>query len=174
MNIKSQTIIDYALFRKYFIFKKLRSKTFTFFIILNLVWFLATFIIIYFDVANLITDIVLLLLQTLFITIYLVFNFFRLESTFNYESSNIGQIINYHFTDDHIKVYYEKNKSEGFVLVKYEDLAKIYEFSNHIFIVTSSLVTYVVTKGSYDGGDDKTLMEFFGKIIGLQIKKVRI
>jgi hypothetical protein len=69
-------------------------------------------------------------------------------------------------------VSFEKSPNESYALVKYEDLERVYEFSNHIYLITNKDVTYIITKGIYDGGSDQNLIEFLRKIIGLKyIKK---
>lgn len=173
MNIKTQTIIDYSLFRKFFIFKKIRSKTFIFFLIFNVLMFTTIYLANQFGILNLVSTIILSVIQLLIISIYVIFNYYRLESTFKYEANKIGQIINYHFTDDNIKIYFETNKNETYALVKYEDLYKVYDFQHHLYIMNNKNVTYIITKGMYDGGSDLDLIDFLRKIIGLKYKKVR-
>jgi hypothetical protein len=95
-----------------------------------------------------------------------------LQSTFSFEASRIGQIISYHFTEDYFKVSFEKSPNESYALVKYEDLEKVYEFNKHLYLITNKDVTYIITKGVYDGGSDQNLIDFLRKIIGLKyIKK---
>jgi hypothetical protein len=95
-----------------------------------------------------------------------------LQSTFSFEASRIGQIISYHFTEDYFKVNFEKSPNQSYALVKYEDLEKVYEFNNYLYLVTNKDVTYIITKGVYDGGNDEVLVEYLKRIIGLiYIKK---
>lgn len=172
MNIKTKTIIDYKLFKAFFIFKKIRSGSFISFLALNAFLLLInTFLLIY-NNESLIRIILIYFIIIFVISIYLAFNYIRLQSTFSFEASRIGQIISYHFTDDYFKVNFEKSQNDSYALVKYEDLEKVYEFNNHLYLITNRDVTYIITKGIYDGGSDQSLIEFLKKIIGLKyIKK---
>jgi hypothetical protein len=172
MNIKTKTIIDYKLFRAFFIFKKVRSGSFISFMVLNTFLLLINTFLLASNNESIIRILLIYLIICFVIVIYFVFNYIRLQSTFNFEASRIGQIISYHFTEDHFKVSFEKSPNESYALVKYEDLERVYEFSNHIYLITNKDVTYIITKGIYDGGGDQNLIEFLRKIIGLKyIKK---
>jgi hypothetical protein len=172
MNIKTKTIIDYKLFKAFFIFKKLRSSSFISFIVLNaFLLALNTFLLIT-NKDSPVRVIAIYLIIGFVVGIYLIFNYIRLQSTFSFETSRIGQIISYHFTEDHFKVNFEKSPNQSYALVKYEDLEKVYEFRNHLYLITDKDVTYIITKGVYDGGNDKVLIDYLRKIIGLKyIKK---
>jgi hypothetical protein len=172
MNIKTQTIIDYKLFKSFFIFKKIRSTSFIIFFLLNFLILMVNLILLLFNLAEPIQVIVNFLVIILLITIYLVFNYIRLQSTFNYEAARIGQIISYQFSDDYFRVSFEKSPNQSYALVKYEDLDKVYEFSNYLYIVSNKDVTYIINKGMYEGGTDQDLIKFLKSIIGLKyIKK---
>ena len=145
-----------------------------FFLWLNI---FATLIIVAANYLNFIatlTLIIMITLQILIILIYITFNYYRLQSSYNYEANKIGQVINYHFLEDHFKVVYDNEKSKNYALVKYEDLKEVHEFTNYFFITTLKGVTYIILKGIYDGGDDLLLVDFLKKIIGLKFKKVRL
>jgi hypothetical protein len=174
MNLKTKTIIDYSLFRKFYIFKKVRSKTFVFFSWLNIVVTLTIIGATYFNFISTLPFIVLLVVQSIIISIYLIFNYYRLQSSYNYEANKIGQSISYHFLEDYFRVVYDNEKSKNYVIVKYEDLKEVHEFSNYFFITTLRGVTYIILKGVYDGGDDLVLADFLKKIIGLKFKKIRL
>jgi hypothetical protein len=173
MNLKTKTIIDYSLFRKFYVFKKVRSKTFGFFLWLNIIAVLIVVVANNLNFINTITLTILIILQILIILIYLIFNYYRLQSSYNYEANKIGQIINYHFLEDYFKVVYDNERSKNYVIVKYEDLKEVHEFNNYFFITTLKGVTYIILKGIYEGGDDLILVDFLKKIIGLEFKKVR-
>jgi hypothetical protein len=172
MNIKTKTIIDYKLFKAFFIFKKLRSGSFISFFVLNTFLFLINTLLLFVNNESIIRILLIYFVIVFVVTIYIAFNYIRLQSTFSFEASRIGQIISYHFTEDYFKVNFEKSTNESYALVKYEDLEKVYEFRNHLYLITNKDVTYIITKGVYDGGSDKILIDFFKKIIGLKyIKK---
>lgn len=172
MNIKTKTIIDYKLFRTFFIFKKVRSGSFASFLVLNLFIIIANTAALFIGNGNLIQIIVVYIIILFISSVYIVFNYIRLQSTFNFEANRIGQLISYHFTDDQFKVSFEKSPNQSYALVKYEDLEKVYEFQNYIYIITNKDVTYIITKGVYDGGTDGDLTSFLKKIIGIKyIKK---
>jgi hypothetical protein len=172
MNIKTKTIIDYKLFRAFFIFKKVRSGSFISFIILNSFLLLINTFLLINSNESIVRILSIYLIISFVIFIYLAFNYIRLQSTFSFEASRIGQIISYHFTEDYFKVSFEKSPNESYALVKYEDLEKVYEFNKHLYLITNKDVTYIITKGVYDGGSDQNLIDFLRKIIGLKyIKK---
>ena len=172
MNIKTKTIIDYKLFRAFFIFKKIRSGSFISFIILNSFLLLINTFLLINSNESIVRILSIYLIISFVIFIYLAFNYIRLQSTFSFEASRIGQIISYHFTEDYFKVSFEKSPNESYALVKYEDLEKVYEFNKHLYLITNKDVTYIITKGVYDGGSDQNLIDFLRKIIGLKyIKK---
>jgi hypothetical protein len=172
MNIKTKTIIDYKLFKAFYVFKKVRSGSFKFFLALNILLLLLNTFLLVSNNENIIRILLIYLIIIFVVTIYLIFNYIRLQSTFSFEASRIGQIISYHFTEDYFKVNFEKSPNESYALVKYEDLEKVYEFNNHLYLITNKDVTYIITKGIYDGGSDESLIEFLRKIIGLKyIKK---
>jgi hypothetical protein len=172
MDIKTKTIIDYNLFKSYFIFKKVRARSFISFFIVNAILLLINTLLLVFNNEVLISALVVYIFIIFIIIIYLAFNYIKLQSTFSFEASRIGQIISYQFTEDYFKVKFERSPNQSYALVKYEDLEKVYEFNNHLYIVTNKDVTYIITKGIYDGGNDDKLIEFLKKIIGLKyIKK---
>jgi hypothetical protein len=172
MNITTKTIIDYKLFKAFFIFKKVRSSSFISFMVLNVfLLFINTFLLIT-NNESIARILIIYLIIGFVIAVYISFNYIRLQSTFSFEASRIGQIISYHFTEDYFKVNFEKSPNQSYALVKYEDLEKVYEFSNHLYLITNKDVTYIITKGVYDGGSDKILIDFLRKIIGIKyIKK---
>jgi hypothetical protein len=172
MNIKTKTIIDYKLFKSFFIFKKIRAKSFIFFLTINIFLLLInSFFLIISDNFSFSFIVVYIIIFSI-ISIYLAFNYIKLQSTFSFEASRIGQIISYHFTEDYFKVNFEKSPNQSYALVKYEDLEKVYEFNNYLYLVTNKDVTYIITKGVYDGGNDEVLVEYLKRIIGLiYIKK---
>jgi hypothetical protein len=172
MNIKTKTIIDYKLFKSFFIFKKVRTRSFIFFLVINTILILINsfFLILNNNISFNVITVYLFIFSI--ISIYLAFNYIKLQSTFSFEASRIGQIISYHFTEDYFKVSFEKSPNQSYALVKYEDLEIVYEFVNYLYLITNKDVTYIVNKGVYDGGDDQALVEFLRRIIGLKyIKK---
>jgi hypothetical protein len=172
MNIKTKTIIDYKLFKSFFIFKKIRTKSFIFFLFTNTILLLINSFFFIIDGSISFSAAIIYIIIFSIISIYLAFNYIKLQSTFNFEASRIGQIISYHFTEDYFKVRFENSPNQSYALVKYEDLEKVYEFSDNLYLITNQDVTYIIIKGVYDGGNDELLIEFLKKIIGLKyIKK---